>query len=322
MAEIWSKYSGYSICRKYVDAMVRRAYRKIKVEGFENIPSDGAVIIAPNHCNTLMDALVILQSRKAPTAFGARADIFRKPKIAAILKWLRIVPLARSRDSEYEREHNMDVFSEVVECINHDVPFVIFVEGTHHVGYTVHSAHLGVFKLADLSKARYPGNTVRIVPAGLVYEDFYDFRSRVALRYGKPIELSELEGLTPGEKIEKLTARIQELVKAPEKRKHGVFGKAMRWALSVILAPLFLAAAIAALPVWAVSEKIVKGLKDKAWSNTVRFGVAFALLPILTILLAAPLFVLLPWGVALAGLVWLWCAPYAFYQMLYDFKRI
>ena len=88
MTELWENNKLYSVLRHWVDWCVRRSFSELKVEG--KLPDDGkAVIVAPNHCNTLMDALVVLQSRRAPMAFGARADIFKNPTAAKILHFFR-----------------------------------------------------------------------------------------------------------------------------------------------------------------------------------------------------------------------------------------
>ena len=89
----------YSILRPIVDLYTKASYRAFEIHGIENVPKEGAVIITPNHCNTLMDAMVVLRVNRNLTAFGARADIFRNKKIAKVLTFLRIVPLARQRDS-------------------------------------------------------------------------------------------------------------------------------------------------------------------------------------------------------------------------------
>ena len=39
---------------------ISSAYSEISIVGKENIPTDGAVIFAPNHTNALMDALSVL----------------------------------------------------------------------------------------------------------------------------------------------------------------------------------------------------------------------------------------------------------------------
>ena len=68
----------YNLLRYYVDFILKLSYRKIQYTGFENIPTDGAVIYAPNHTNALMDALVILAMDRKPKVFVARADIFKQ----------------------------------------------------------------------------------------------------------------------------------------------------------------------------------------------------------------------------------------------------
>ena len=96
--KIYEKDFGYTLLKPCVDWCTRHSYNRIEVKGRENIPADGAVIIAPNHCNTLMDALVILQAFKDESVFGARADMFKRPLIAKAMFFVRILPMVRQRD--------------------------------------------------------------------------------------------------------------------------------------------------------------------------------------------------------------------------------
>ena len=91
MRRIWEKSSGYSFWRHYVDFCTRASFSSVEISGLERMPREGAVLLAPNHRAALMDPLLVLLLRKGPTGFGARADIFRKPRMAAILRWLRIL---------------------------------------------------------------------------------------------------------------------------------------------------------------------------------------------------------------------------------------
>ena len=77
MKAIYEKDGLYSSLRPVVDWCCRHSYRRFEMHGEENLPEDGALILAPNHTNTLMDALVMLRAYKGPTVFGARADIFK-----------------------------------------------------------------------------------------------------------------------------------------------------------------------------------------------------------------------------------------------------
>ena len=60
--KIYDKDNLYTFLRPIVDWCIRHSYRKIEVRGEENLPQDGPFILAANHSNTLMDALVILQA--------------------------------------------------------------------------------------------------------------------------------------------------------------------------------------------------------------------------------------------------------------------
>ena len=98
MKQIYDKNIGYSICYPIVKWMFHRSYRHIKYVGIENVPTDGAIIFAPNHTNALQDALAVLFINKEHKVFVARADIFRNKRIAKFLNWIKIMPIRRMRD--------------------------------------------------------------------------------------------------------------------------------------------------------------------------------------------------------------------------------
>ena len=97
MGKIQDDNRLYSLLRHFVDHHTFRGFRKFQVIGRENIP-EGACLYGSNHCNTLMDAMVILANTREKKVFIARADIFQNPRTAKILRWLRILPIYRIRD--------------------------------------------------------------------------------------------------------------------------------------------------------------------------------------------------------------------------------
>ena len=118
MAKIWEEYRGYRPCRWHVNNSTRGCFSSIQREGLENIPRDGAVLLAANHCATLMDPLLVLDALSPRlVAFGARSDIFAKPRIAKILHWLRIVPIARERNGLSEVAKNFETFEDVIPVV-------------------------------------------------------------------------------------------------------------------------------------------------------------------------------------------------------------
>ena len=149
MYKIWEKDRLYSFLRPYVDVCTKYSYNKAHVRG--SLPEDGAVIIAPNHTSTLMDALVVLRSRKKPTVFGARADIFAKPLVARILRFLRILPLARLRDGAKSVLQNLETFEVIDDVLDNGVPFCLFPEGRHRPMHSLLPIGKGIARIAFAS---------------------------------------------------------------------------------------------------------------------------------------------------------------------------
>lgn len=315
MAKIHSENILYNILRFPVDACTRRMFRKMRTSGKSNLPKDGVLIITPNHCNTLLDALVVLQCSRRPTAFGSRADIFRNPKIAALLNWLRMVPMARFRDGLSEVKKDFAVFDEAAECAIAGVPFCIFPEGKHTPGYEVQPIKSGAFRIVEAALEK-TDKKVYIVPMGLSYSDFYRPKPDIYIRYGKPIPAEEILALPPKERSEKLHDAIQELVIQPEPDKNYLIPTVLKWLLSIVFSPVILAAILLSCPIWIASESIVRfKVKDKAWSNTVRYACRLIGTILLTVIYGVLGFIFLPWWGALALILFFWIAPNFFYQI-------
>ena len=92
------------------------------------------------------------------------------------------------------------------------------------------------------------------------------------------------------------------------------------WKLAVLLIglPYFVTSAAVNLPVW-LTTLIIRGkLKDKAFSNTVSFGVEFVLFPLIFIVGTILLFCYLPWYWAIGGSVLL----YFSYRVFVDYCEL
>ena len=190
--KIYQKDLGYSILKPIVDWNVKHSYRKVEVKGKENIPTDGAVIIAPNHCNTLMDALVVLRAFDDQTVFGARADLFNKPFIAKLMYFVRILPMVRRRDGLRNVLKNNETQEIIVETLANRVRFCMYPEGKHRPAHSLQPLGKGTFRAALAANASFGDRMpVYIVPAGIEYGDYFRYRSTSLLTFGEPINVTE-----------------------------------------------------------------------------------------------------------------------------------
>ena len=181
----------YSMLFYYVRFSVKQSYRSILLVGEENIPKDGAIIFAPNHTNTLMDALVVLAYNCQPKVFVARADIFRNRKLAQIFTFLKIMPIMRQRDGISAVKKNQETIDKAVDVLKDRIPFCIFPEGTHQAKYSSLPLSKGIFRIAYQAHDLMPDVPLYIVPVGIKYGDFFRFRSTIRMEFGKPINVGE-----------------------------------------------------------------------------------------------------------------------------------
>lgn len=292
MAKIWKFNLGYKIFRFYADWCTGSCYRRIRVEGRENIPKDTPVILAPNHCCTMMDAALVLYSGKGSTAFGARADIFGTV-FAPFFRWLKIVPLARQRDGLREVVKNYEVFDEVADCIGHDVPFCIYVEGTHRATRGLQPIKKGVFRIARRAE-ELAGKPVAIVPVGLAYESFFRLMTDVYVRYGEPIYMDQFP---KADLPQVLGDRILGLINDyPGRWRLPLW---LSIPVAVLSIPFFLLSAVMCCPIWITSLILSSRMNDKAWVNTLRLGAKLILLPFILIAVGIVAFINFPWWAAI-----------------------
>ena len=210
----------YNFLRHYVDLVLKLSYRTVRYVGYDKIPQDGAVIYAPNHTNALMDALVILAMDRKPKVFVARADIFRKPILAKIFTFMRIMPIMRLRDGVDEVKKNYETIERSVDVLRDKVPFCIFPEGQHQAKYSSLPLSKGIFRIAFQAQELMPDIPLYIVPVGIRYGSFFRFRSTVRVAIGDPINvgeyLAEINEATPQEQMnimrDELTERMRKSI--------------------------------------------------------------------------------------------------------------
>lgn len=216
--KIQDKDRTYNFLHHYVRFVLKLSYRSILQVGRENIPTDGAVIFAPNHTNTLMDALVVLTMDHKPKVFVARADIFKNRKLAQIFTFLKIMPIMRQRDGFHAVKKNQEIIDKAVDVLKDKIPFCIFPEGTHLAKFSSLPLSKGIFKIAFQAHGQMPQIPIYIVPVGIRYGNHFRFRSTVRMEFGKPINVGEYlaqnTGLTPQEQMNRMKDLLTERLHA------------------------------------------------------------------------------------------------------------
>ncbi|MBS1977055.1 MAG: 1-acyl-sn-glycerol-3-phosphate acyltransferase [Bacteroidetes bacterium] len=179
----------YNLLRSYVRLGLKFYFRRIIINGAENIP-DHAVIYAANHQNAFMDALLIICFNPHLTNSLARADIFKKPVARRLLNWLRLIPVYRIRDGWQSLDQNHKSFEECTRRFEQKEAVIIFPEGNHGPERRLRPLSRGFTRLAYEALKIHPGLPLSVIPVGLNYSAPQVFRSDVSIYFGKPISVS------------------------------------------------------------------------------------------------------------------------------------
>jgi 1-acyl-sn-glycerol-3-phosphate acyltransferase len=213
------KYSaGYSLLKSVAGFWHNNVfYRKVIVLGSENIKPEDHIIFAPNHQNALMDALAVLFTHRGQPIFLARADIFKRKSIAAILYFLKILPVYRIRDGFSSVKGNDEIFVKTIDVLKNKNGLVILPEGDHAGFRRLRQLKKGICRVAFQSdEATDFTLNIKIIPVGLEFSNYSRFRQVLTVVYGKPIEVSEFFDsykINPERALNELRSRLSDEMK-------------------------------------------------------------------------------------------------------------
>lgn len=182
----------YLFLRFLVRVAIKLFYRRIEIQGIENIPKNGPVLLAPNHQNAFIDALLPATLFPRTIHFLVRADVFKSNLARKFFGSIQMMPVYRQRDGVQNLAKNEETFRQCHEILRRGEVLLLFPEATHE----------GVRKLRPLSKgftrilfgALEEGHEdldIKVVPLGLNYSNYSDSQSRVLMSYGKPISVQD-----------------------------------------------------------------------------------------------------------------------------------
>ena len=160
------------------------------VEGLENVPTDGPVILAPNHCS-FMDSLFMPMMLPRRVVFLGKADYFDKWYVSWFFKGVGVIPVRREGGEAGEASLKAGT-----EQLRKGLAVAIYPEGTRSPDGRLYRGKTGVARMAV--RAGVP-----VIPIGIIGS--YDVQPhnkkmprvrgiRVGVRFGRPLDFSRYEG--------------------------------------------------------------------------------------------------------------------------------
>jgi 1-acyl-sn-glycerol-3-phosphate acyltransferase len=157
------------------------------------------VILACNHPNSFLDALIIGSHYKRPVHFLARGDAFSKPVINRLLRSLNMIPIFRITEGREQLKYNEDSFNECLEVLEKNGALLIFAEGICKNEWILRPVKKGTARIALRAKHDKKIKDLSVIPVALSYSSFNDVPFQVHIKEGKPIMIDELTAAKPNE---------------------------------------------------------------------------------------------------------------------------
>ncbi len=155
---------------------------KVRVEGLENVPKSGPIIMASNHVSFSDSIFLPLVLRRRIT-FVAKAEYFDDPKTAWFFRAIGQIPIRREGGSASQR-----ALESARDVLDTGGVFGIYPEGTRSPDGRLYKGHTGIARLALQTKAPIVPvamiGTREAQPIGQVKPNFF---SKITVSFGKPL---------------------------------------------------------------------------------------------------------------------------------------
>lgn len=181
----------YRLLRLWIRSGFSLFFRRIEYRGQENIPVGEPVIFAPNHQAAMVDALAVLCRQRHPVVFMARANMFKNPTVARLLRIIKMMPIYRIRDGYGNLGKNERQMEEAGGVLLRRHLLCLMPEGTQWGLRRLRPLVKGMFRIAFPVQERLSDTAVKIVPVGIDYTEYEHPGADIVVTYGQPLQVTD-----------------------------------------------------------------------------------------------------------------------------------
>lgn len=182
--------------------------RTIRINRPEYLRAKGPLLLAANHPNSFLDAIIMASLFRHPIVSLARGDAFASPLIVRLLHSMNILPVYRISEGAENLKENYDTFSRVHELLRQNSIVLIFSEGRCVNEWHLRPLKKGTARIA--LQAWSEGIALRILPAGINYSNFGFLGKDVTINFGRFIESGQPQARYNGKDITAFTHNLKE----------------------------------------------------------------------------------------------------------------
>jgi 1-acyl-sn-glycerol-3-phosphate acyltransferase len=200
--------AGYALVRFLTRLLLRLFYARIEVVGAENVPASGPLIVAANHHNSIVDAMLLMAVIPRPARILANAPLFRHPLIGPFLRLVGGLPVHRRKEAGDDPRKNVALFEATTAALRAGGAILIFPEGRTQPEPALQEIRTGTARMLLAAENGAPGGArVTLLPVGLVFDRPGTFRTgRALVLVGPPVATADC--LDGGEEAPLRAARV------------------------------------------------------------------------------------------------------------------
>jgi 1-acyl-sn-glycerol-3-phosphate acyltransferase len=159
--------------------------RSLKINNKSILKHNGPLLIAANHPNSFLDAILLCSIFKNPIYSLARGDAFKNKTVNKILRSLKMFPVYRVSEGVENLEENYKTFEDCINIFKQNGIVLIFSEGKCINEWNLRPLKKGTARLA--MTAWEQGIPLEIIPLGINYNSFTSFGKKIILNFGEII---------------------------------------------------------------------------------------------------------------------------------------
>ena len=176
---------------------------------------DGPLLLAANHPNSFLDAIILDILFKKPIWSLARGDVFKKPFYIKLLTKLKILPVYRTSEGVENLDVNYKTFDACKEVFKSNGAVLMFSEGKCINEWHLRPLKKGTARLAI--STWQDAIDLKVLPVGINYNSFRKFGKNIFLNFGTIITKEDILSFdTDGKKNlafnDKLNKELTQLV--------------------------------------------------------------------------------------------------------------
>jgi 1-acyl-sn-glycerol-3-phosphate acyltransferase len=181
----------YRLLKIPASIALRMYCRELRVNKEAYFNASGPLLIACNHPNSFLDAIIISSLFKQPVYSLARGDAFKNKWTGRLLRSLNMLPVYRTSEGVENMEHNYTTFEACKKIFKKKGIVLIFSEGRCINEWHFRPLKKGTARLAISSWN--DGINLTVLPAGINYHSFSVFGKNVHLNFGNPVNQNDID---------------------------------------------------------------------------------------------------------------------------------